>query len=151
MEPTRNPQLRKMIIAILESKLFPSEYISFEKLSTIITKAYSKIDKKITKDLISEELIGLLSDFFCYGKYNKIKQTKEPSIELSQLDKGRTVEMEHTGCWMIAERIAKDHLTEMEDYYDELEMMEGSKLNETLLESEVDGLLEDFDCGCHKG
>lgn len=41
-----------------------------------------------------------------------------------QLAKGIQVELEHTGDVEVAKEIAKDHLTEISDYYDRLEKME---------------------------
>jgi len=42
----------------------------------------------------------------------------------SALDKGQKIEMEHTTSPVIAREIARDHLTEGQDYYDRLEEME---------------------------
>lgn len=45
-------------------------------------------------------------------------------FEKEQLEKGVLVELEHTNDHHLAKEIAKDHLTELDDYYDRLEEME---------------------------
>jgi hypothetical protein len=49
---------------------------------------------------------------------------EDDEFDSDQLKKGEEVEKEHTDDDEIAKEIAKDHLTEMDDYYDKLEDME---------------------------
>lgn len=62
----------------------------------------------------------LLSDFFHAGKALDFKGSFDPN----QIEMGIKVEMEHTTNPKIAERIAKDHLAEIPDYYTRLAKME---------------------------
>lgn len=48
-------------------------------------------------------------------------------FDFEALGKGVKVEMEHTDDPQLAAEIAMDHLTEMGDYYDKLELMEGGE------------------------
>lgn len=72
-------------------------------------------------------IYGLLVSFFSKGKFNEAKSAK---IDPKELAMGVKVEMEHTDDKDIAERIAKDHLTEIpgtgnnDGYYSLLERME---------------------------
>jgi hypothetical protein len=72
-------------------------------------------------------IYGLLTSFFNKGKYNK---SGKKNIDAKELKMGIKVEMEHTDDPIIAERIAKDHLTEIpgtgnnDGYYSLLERME---------------------------
>jgi len=50
----------------------------------------------------------------------------------SELARGIAVEMEHTSDPVIAERIARDHLAELPDYYTRLVRMEAGALNDTV-------------------
>lgn len=65
----------------------------------------------------------------CKKVYGRIVTLNEISFE-EQLKKGIAVEMEHTGdlpeheALAVAEKIARDHLKELPDYYDKLEKME---------------------------
>ena len=70
---------------------------------------------------LEEEVYGILSDFFASGEYHKNPRVK---IDPEQLKLGIKSEMEHTDCPLIAQRIAKDHLAEMSDYYTRLSRME---------------------------
>ncbi|MFA5154049.1 MAG: DUF5661 family protein, partial [Clostridia bacterium] len=65
-----------------------------------------------------EELKGGLGD-------NK----KDEEFDDEQLEKGKDVEKEHTDDEDMAKEIAKDHLTEKDDYYDKLEDMEKKESN----------------------
>ena len=61
-----------------------------------------------------------IEGFLGPGKSTTFKGTYDPE----QLKMGTKVEMEHTNNPKIAERIAKDHLAELPDYYTRLEKME---------------------------
>lgn len=55
------------------------------------------------------------------GKHNNVPDNK---FSKDQLKKGIKIEMEHTDNKDIAKNIAKDHLSEFENYYDALIKME---------------------------
>mgnify|MGYP002813226582 CR=1 FL=1 len=55
------------------------------------------------------------------------------SIDPEQLQMGIKVEMEHTNDPAIAEKIARDHLAEIKDYYSRLKKMESSVLKKSIL------------------
>ena len=73
----------------------------------------------ITHDEADALVYGVMSSFLCQGKSRKT----HVRFNARQLERGIKVEMEHTTCPMIAEKIAKDHLTEQENYYDHLDAM----------------------------
>lgn len=60
-------------------------------------------------------------DQMMIGKHN---DTPDEDFDQDQLAKGISVEMEHTDNEDIAKAIAKDHLSEMPDYYAKLEAIE---------------------------
>ncbi len=100
-----------------------------EKLIEFFTKnKYPKDDEvhKLAEDLgippdeLETEIYALLTDFFAMGKFNENSKTVDPE----QLKMGIKVEMEHTFEPLIAERIAKDHLVEISNYYTKLKKME---------------------------
>ena len=103
---------------------------------------YFTTHKQVTEEMVHEELskeLGLphevtesliysiLSDFMSKGKWNQ-----DPNIPINQdqLMAGINVEMEHTSDPLIAERIARDHLAEIPDYYTRLAMMEAQGKHE---------------------
>jgi hypothetical protein len=53
------------------------------------------------------------------------KGKSDADFDPKQIEKGIKIELEHTGDAEKAKEIAKDHLTEIPDYYDRLEKMEG--------------------------
>jgi hypothetical protein len=53
------------------------------------------------------------------------KGRPDSDFDPAQIEKGIKVELEHTGDKEKAREIAKDHLTEIPDYYDRLDKMEG--------------------------
>jgi hypothetical protein len=73
-------------------------------------------------DKFEEHIYMILSDILSGGKSKDFKGTYDPT----QLKMGMKVELEHTGSSLIAEKIAKDHLAEIPDYYSRLEKMEGA-------------------------
>jgi hypothetical protein len=84
-------------------------------------------------------IYSIMSSFFGSGKFN---QNPNVIIDPVQLAAGIKVEMEHTDCPLIAERIAKDHLAEFGDYYSRLDRMEANAkksvnpMNEELITEE---------------
>jgi len=55
------------------------------------------------------------------GKHNKVPDKK---FDRKELKKGEEIEHEHTDSKKIAKKIAKDHLSEIPDYYERLDKME---------------------------
>lgn len=82
----------------------------------------------IDKHKFEEIIYDLLTSFFNKGRYNE--SGRKANIDKKELALGIKVEMEHTSDKIIAERIAKDHLTEIpgtgnnDGYYSLLERME---------------------------
>jgi hypothetical protein len=95
-------------------------------------------DPKTIEDILDSVLEGTnVGDKLPGGKGdNKSDEDFDPE----ELEKGKKVEKEHTDDSELADEIAKDHLTEMDDYYDKLEDMENkekkkeSSLNKTALD-----------------
>lgn len=73
-------------------------------------------------DKFEEHIYMILSDILSGGKSKDFKGTYDPE----QLKMGMKVELEHTGSRLIAEKISKDHLAEIPDYYSRLQTMEKS-------------------------
>ena len=61
------------------------------------------------------------------GKHNKVPDKK---FNKTELKKGEEIEHEHTDSKKIAKKIAKDHLSEIPDYYERLDKMEKKKKKE---------------------
>jgi len=82
----------------------------------------------VEHDELENTIYSIMSAFFSNGMY--MKSGKDAKFDKKELVKGIKVEMEHTGDKYIAERIAKDHLTEIpgtgnnDGYYSLLERME---------------------------
>ncbi len=70
---------------------------------------------------LENEIYAILSAFLNKGKFN---ENPNIPIDPEQLRMGIQVEMEHTDCPLIAERIAKSHLVELPTYYTHLKEME---------------------------
>ena len=86
------------------------------------TKSIEFIAKEleVQPDILESEIIDLLFSFIAEGK----SQGNKGDYDKDQLKKGTEVEMEHTTNPIIAEKIAKDHLSELPDYYTRLDKME---------------------------
>lgn len=69
---------------------------------------------------LERHIYMLLSSVISGGKAPKYTG----DYDSKQLEMGRKVEMEHTSEPLIAEKIAKDHLAELSDYYTRLKKME---------------------------
>ena len=74
----------------------------------------------IMPDEIEGKIYGILSSFLSGGK----SQGKKLEVDASELKKGIAVEFEHTNNKRLAEKIARDHLSEFENYYTWLDWME---------------------------
>ena len=66
---------------------------------------------EMDEDSLEEEIYAILTDFLGSGEW--VKDGQELELDEGELKKGIEVEMEHTDCPLIAERIAQDHLTEV--------------------------------------
>jgi hypothetical protein len=77
-------------------------------------------DLGIDEHKFEEIIYELLGAFFGAGKSKNFKG----EYNKDELEKGIEIEMEHTTSPVIAERIAKDHLAEIPDYYTRLIKME---------------------------
>lgn len=79
------------------------------------------MNEGITSAVFYGYLYDMLGAFWGAGESLEFDGEYDPE----QLEMGIKVEMEHTTNQLIAERIAKDHLAEMSDYYTKLAIMEG--------------------------
>ncbi len=102
----------------------------FTKDDQVTVSDVSKLSQKLgysEKD-VEETIYSLLTSFLNKGRYNESK--KEIKFDAKELAMGIKVELEHTNDKDLAERIAKDHLTEIpgtgnnDGYYSLLERME---------------------------
>lgn len=60
------------------------------------------------------------------NKIGKHRDTPDNKFDPKQLEIGTDTELEHTDSNESAKEIAKDHLSELPDYYTRLKKMEGS-------------------------
>lgn len=74
----------------------------------------------IDKHKFEEYIYRILSDILTEGKSKGFTGT----YDSKQMDMGRKVEMEHTTIVSISEKISRDHLAEIPDYYTRLAKME---------------------------
>lgn len=118
------PIQKSIFINEMESKIFEfflnNPYPSEQK---IIDWAG---ENHIESSYLKQSIFNLLSTFICEGKSRNF----EGGYNEEQLKMGIEVEYEHTTCKFIAEKIAKDHLAEIEDYYTRLANMEQQAKNE---------------------
>ena len=71
---------------------------------------------------IQDKACRVKDEAFIIGKHNDVPDAQ---FDQEELKKGIEVEMEHTDNPEVAKAIAKDHLSEMDDYYTRLLEMEG--------------------------
>ncbi|MFA5398159.1 MAG: DUF5661 family protein [Methanogenium sp.] len=76
----------------------------------------------VKPDELESVAYSAITDFWANGRYNE--KGKNIKFDEKELAAGIKVEMEHTSNKIMAERIAKDHLTEINDYYTRLIKME---------------------------
>ena len=74
----------------------------------------------INEHVLEDNIYSILVDIFQAGKYHK----ENKKVNEKELKMGISIEKEHTNCPLLAERIAKDHLMEIPDYYTRLKKME---------------------------
>lgn len=114
-----------------------SQYLKEAKEKTLEEKVIDLFTKNENVTIEEIESLGenanqtafdLLTSFFNKGRYNE--SGRKVKLDSKELAMGIKVEMEHTSNKVIAERIAKDHLTEIpgtgnnDGYYSLLERME---------------------------
>jgi hypothetical protein len=99
------------IIAFFKENPAPKDHEGIHKLADKLGIEDSKFEEKI---------YALIGSFLGDGKSKDFKG----SYDSKQLEMGIKVEMEHTTNKKISERISKDHLAEIPDYYARLEKME---------------------------
>jgi uncharacterized circularly permuted ATP-grasp superfamily protein len=102
-------KIQKQIIKFLNQKQHKKQNID-----TIVSKI------EIEREKLINSMHELMVAFFSEGKSVNFNG----EYDQVQLKKGIEVEMEHTNNPLIAEKIAKDHLSEIPNYYDYLETME---------------------------
>lgn len=96
----------------------------FKTVPKINDKTVHTLAEKInvSKDVVEDEIYSILSSFLNKGKWAELNI--KPKVDAKELKIGKEVEMEHTNDLILAERIALDHLTELDDYYTRLAAME---------------------------
>ena len=76
--------------------------------------------EQLNPNKINDFFYKILGSFFGAGRAKEFEGDYDPK----ELEIGIKIEMEHTSCPLISERIAKDHLAEIPDYYTRLVKME---------------------------
>ena len=74
----------------------------------------------IDEHKFEQHIYAILGDILSEGRSKGFTGSYDPK----QIAMGKKVEMEHTTIVAIAEKISKDHLAEIPDYYDRLAKME---------------------------
>jgi len=116
-----------------------------EKIIKFFMENPAPADKEVHKYAISlginehkfeEYIYSILGDILAGGRSKGFNGEYDPK----ELSMGIKVEMEHTTSPLIAEKIAKDHLAELRDYYTRLKKMEseGGVTESTLHERALD-------------
>lgn len=82
-------------------------------------------DNGFDLDKVKDQIYLALGFFLGYGRANE-KGIEEKDVDPKQLEMGIKVEMEHTACPLISQRISLDHLAELDDYYTRLDEMESN-------------------------
>ena len=74
---------------------------------------------------------------FLFSGRAKDKGIESDDVDQGELSKGISIEMEHTDCRVMAERIAMDHLAEFPDYYTRLIAMEKEAEGKDMKEARI--------------
>ena len=115
----------KFIKYLKESKDVSTELLDFlqKNIDPSDNEIHSLAEKlNVEPEDLEAMIYSLSTDFWANGRYNE--KGKNIQFDEKELAAGIKVEMEHTSNKIMAERIAKDHLTEIEDYYTRLIKME---------------------------
>ena len=78
-------------------------------------------DNGIDPDDMETHIYAMLTDYLKIGKHQDVPDSEFDPKELAM---GQKIEMEHTDNPKIAIEIARDHLSEIKDYYTRLKKME---------------------------
>lgn len=121
----------KFIKYLKESKDVSTELLDFlqKNIDPSDNEIHSLAEKlNVEPDDLDAMIYSLSTDFWANGRYNE--KGKNIQFDEKELAAGIKVEMEHTSNKIMAERIAKDHLTEIpgtgkgDGYYSLLKKME---------------------------
>jgi len=121
----------KFIKYLNESKDVSTELLDFlqKNIDPSDNEIHSLAEKlNVEPDDLEAMIYSLSTDFWANGRYNE--KGKNIQFDEKELAAGIKVEMEHTSNKIMAERIAKDHLTEIpgtgkgDGYYSLLKKME---------------------------
>lgn len=108
----------------LEEFLSTEEILNFDELMKFIE---SSEEPTIQKRKVMAYLQAFEA-FFHEGQYAEMMvKGEEPRIDHTELEHGTKVELEHTSNQLIAQKIARDHLSEDSKYYIKLKRMEAAK------------------------
>jgi len=119
-----------MNISELKSLMLEDKNETQKAIRELFSKDKAPIDKdvhalsdklKINTHTFEGMIYAMLHKALSLGKHKDVPDSK---FDSEQLKKGIAVEKEHTDDEEIAKAIAKDHLTELPDYYNRLEKME---------------------------
>jgi hypothetical protein len=101
-------------------------YSKIQDLNKKLTDLESMTDGNGEKEIAIDDLIDEATSLAraMFKKQGKSQEESDSKFNPEQLRAGQNVEMEHTGDPVIAKEIAKDHLSEHENYYDALRLME---------------------------
>jgi len=70
---------------------------------------------------LETNIYEILSTMLKTGRHQDVPDSK---FDQKELEEGQIIEKEHTDCPILAKEIAKDHLSEIPDYYTRLKKME---------------------------
>lgn len=106
-----NKLIEEKVLNYLKKNPAPKDETQFHKFAETVAKEHG---------IAEEAAYKIIGDFISKGKS---KGNKNP-VSLKELAMGIKVEMEHTNNKLLAEKIARDHLSEFPDYYSNLKTME---------------------------
>lgn len=113
-------------------------FMNEESINKDIIKEF--IDKNdISMEYFNDIVYNLFSKFCSCGEWMR---KGKPKVDEDQVSLGIEIEYEHTDNPLIAERIALDHLTENDQYYDYLILME-RLMDEKVSLEKIEELLEE--------
>ena len=117
-------EIEKKVAEYLRKNPAPKDKKQFHKFAETVAKEHG-----IAEETAYEMLGSILSG-------GKSKGDKKP-VDPKELAMGVKVEMEHTDNKIIADKIARDHLSEVPDYYTRLAAMEKTALQKAIDKVEV--------------
>lgn len=78
-------------------------------------------EENINPHELETSIYSILTKMLQTGKHQHISDSE---YDQKELEEGQIIEKEHTDCPILAKEIAKDHLSELPDYYTRLKKME---------------------------